>query len=310
MPKIKKSNTKKWLIMGLIAALIAAPNGLLTKYSVNSIDPITFSAIRFTAVALLSLPLLVVNIKKFSMLNLKYALLGGLFITIASFGYVWAIYYGQANFVTILMLSSPVLLVFFSAKLTNEKIKRKAIAGVALAATGAFIIIFGPLISNEYSTDSNLWISALFVVADIIAFPLAIVFSKKAYSKGLPIATTLGVGSWVAALFYVTTFIVFVDSSTIDIDNNVLLSTLYTGVGIIFIARMLDIISYKKLGSAVLSTLFYLEMFLGILLATILLTEPLTPTMFIGGVIILLSVWLTESHKHPHFPHMHMLKRH
>lgn len=310
MPKNKKQNSSKWLLLGICAAIIASPNAAMSKYALNSLDPLTFSMIRFGAVALLSLPIILYSLPNFNKRNLKYITIAGLYMAVAVFSYLWALELGQANYVTILSLASPIVLVIVSVKITKEKVKQTSITSISLAALGAFIIIFAPQIQSNSESEPLLLGSAILMMFNIITFPLAIVYAKKATTSGLPVASAVGITSTITLLLSVVLYVLIRPEPIQTIDNGTLLASLYTGIFVVFLARMLDILSYKHLGSAALSTLFYLETFAAILFTSIILGEKLTWSLFVGGAIILLSIWLTQGFRHSHFAHLHLMKRH
>jgi drug/metabolite transporter (DMT)-like permease len=73
----------------------------------------------------------------------------------------------------------------------------------------------------------------------------------------------------------------------------------YTAIGVSLLARMLTVLSYKHLGSAVTGGLYYVEGFMSIALPIIVLGEHMTREMLAGGILILLGVLVAEIRRRP-----------
>lgn len=304
-----RNNPTPWLGLGLAAAFIAAPNNAVAKYALNEVDPVAFMLIRALIVVVFSLPFILLSIPKMNWRNLRFALISGWWLTVATISFTLAIEYGEASFVTVLDLAAPIVLVFLAAKLTSEKVNHKAFAGVSLAALGAFIIVFSPIALSGGLATQFYPISALCMLVNVFAFPLYIIYTKKANGDGMPLHANMGIAMMVVAvaggLWYMLN-----PSDISATSTNALAAIAYSGIAVVFLARILDVISYKHLGSAVLSTLFYLEIFTALLFATFWLGERLAVTTLIGGAVIILGIYLTEHHKSLHFQHFHVHKRH
>ena len=67
------------------------------------------------------------------------------------------------------------------------------------------------------------------------------------------------------------------------------MGVLYMALGVSLVARMLTVVTYRRLGSAVTGGMQYVENFLAITLPILLLNERMTIEMLLGGVLILLG---------------------
>ena len=197
----------------------------------------------------------------------------------------------------------------------KTKIKHRAVAGISLGAFGAFTLVITPLaISLNGSGAEFFGISTVFILATVLVFPLSTIISKKAVDEG---ASAFAVSAIIMlTIFSVTALLnLFVNPGVEMYKNikiNTLLATAYTGIVTVFIARALNVLNYKYLGSAALSSLYYLENFGALMFATIMLNEKLAPYMIVGGALILLGVYFTESHhkSHSHKTHFHLFRHH
>ena len=76
---------------------------------------------------------------------LRSALIAGAAMSVAALTFTVALVHSTASYVSILLLLTPVVLVFYSNKLTGERISRRAIAGKKLIAVCAAGVLVLPL---------------------------------------------------------------------------------------------------------------------------------------------------------------------
>lgn len=310
MPKKQKINKNYWFHLGLLGVLLSAPNATVIKYSMSSIDPYLFNALRFLAVALLTTPLLLANIGSFNKINFKYSVKAGLCMTIAVITYVWAIKLSQASYVSIITLLTPIAFIILSARLTGEKITSRSVAGIGLAALGALVIVVLPVAIKQNGTFTFNPLATTFALINVIVFPLAMINYKKANEAGVSMVPLISVTSWIICLFNAVLFLVLGSAAGYHINNSAFFGILYSGIVIAFIARIMNITSYEHIGAAVTGALEYLEIFLAILLPVAVLHEKLSPEMIIGGILILCGVYVVEYHKSVHHKHHHIFRSH
>lgn len=306
--KRAQHNSAKWLSVGIAGAMLAAPNNAVAKYALGEIEPVAFMLVRALIVAVFSLPFIVISIRRMNKQNLRYALISGWWLTVATVTFTLAIRYGEASFVTVLDLAAPIALVFLAAKLTKEQINHKAFAGVSLAALGAFIIVFSPIALSSGLATQFYPISALCMAINVFAFPLYVIYSKKANEAGMPLHANMGIAAMVVAIVSGLWFALS-PTDLSGVSTGALAAVAYSGIAVVFFARILGVISYEHLGSAALSTLFYLEIFTALLFATFWLGEQLALSTVVGGAIIILGIFVTEHHKSLHFRHFHAHKQ-
>jgi len=305
----RKTNKKYWFYLGVLGVLMSAPNATVIKYSLSSIDPFLFNALRFLLIAVLTTPALLLGIKRLKKSNTMYALKAGLFMTFAVMTYVMAINLSQASYVSIITLLTPIIFILLSAKMTGEKISQKSIAGITLAAIGAAVIVVLPI---AIAQDGQLALNPLVIIlalSNTVLFPLAVINFKKANEKGISMMSLMSVSSWMVFIINIA-FFVFRGGTSGNINKEAIFGIIYSGIIVAFVGRVLNIISYEHIGSAVTSALGYLDVFLAILLPVLILDEKLSPEMIIGGILILCGVYVVEYHKSVHHKHHHIFRSH
>jgi drug/metabolite transporter (DMT)-like permease len=295
----KNKHIHLWFIAGLVAALLSAPNGIFIKLGGDAMDPLVFNSLRFIVITLVTLPYVMYVRKKFTKKNMKYALLMGLCMTVAAMSYVGAISLSQASYVAIIALGMPIVFILYSISMTGERIRSRSVAGISLAIIGAFIVVAWPLIAGGSVGNYSIWATVLAVV-DVLVFPLAIIFSRKANEHGLPVMASFGVSSIVVAAISTTLAVMFVgvNSYAAALNPQSIIAVLYSGVAVALVARLLNVMSYERLGSVVTAGLSYVENLLAILLPLLILGEFITFELVAGGLLILVGVYIAETQHH------------
>lgn len=311
MKKIKTYN-HRWFLLGLLGVCIAAPNATVIKYAVDSVSPLQYNALRFLVVALLTTPLLIMTLKKFTKHNLSQSLQAGFFMSIAVVSYVTSIKLSQASYVSIITLVTPIVFILFSTKINGEKINKRAMAGVTLAAIGAMVVVMLPLAIRQSGEFVFYPLATAFALINSVSYTLAIIKLKTANEAGVPLPALLSISSWTVALISVAmlSFAVSQGTEISALNGRLLLGVFYSGIAVALIARLMTVSSYEHIGSVRTSALAYVETLIAIIVPVVVLHEELSIEMVIGGVLILVGVYVAEHHKSAHHKHHHIFRNH
>lgn len=298
---MQKQTKKKsfWLLAGIVAALFAAPNAAVIRTAVLEIDPIMFNMLRFGVVALILTPYLIAKRATLKGVALKEALKVGAGLSLATISFVCAVKMSQASYVAIIMLLSPIFFILLAAKINSDTIDRRAFAGVALAAIGAFVVVLLPIAISQSGGTLFYPLATLLALITAASFPLAVIYTKRAHAAGMSIPSVVGIGAWVA---FAASLLVMplLGEWTNNISTNAWMGVLYVAIVIQLCVRAINSAVYEKLGAAGNSVLAYLEGFLAVLVPTIFLGEKLSPAMVLGGALILGGVYLVEYRRRAH----------
>lgn len=303
MIKQKATNIPLWAwhVIALIPVLIAVPNGTFMKLISEEMDPAWINVARFALIVVILMPFLIHARKAITKKNLQYAVLQGVAYSVSVACYVFAISLSQASYVSVINLGIPIMLMIYSVYLTRERVTRNAMVGISIAALGAFVIVGFPLLMGQGFTSDFNPLATILSLIGISAYPLSVIFSRKANDNGLPITAAFGISAIV--VFCVSLVIALIVSGSFPAQElfgnpHVMLMIAYTAIGISLLARMITVLSYKHLGSAVTGGLYYIEGFASILLPILVLGERMTSEMLFGGILILLGVLVAETHHH------------
>lgn len=301
MKQNKKAKSKApWILVGIIAVLLAAPNGTFIKILSDHLHPLVLNSVRYGIVALVMLPYIIAIRKRITKKNIKYAILTGICLAIAAFSYVTAIQMSQASYVSIIGLLLPIMFVIYSVFITKEKVHRRSVAGITLAALGAFTIVALPILITQGDSFVFEPVATLFALADCIFFPLAIIFSRKANEQGIPIMATFGIASLIVSIASTIAVLLFVGAAAYVpvISNEIYLPIFYTAIIVTLVSYSLNVASYERIGSIASSGLTYIESLFAILIPVVFLHEHLSSALVFGAILMLAGVYLAETQHH------------
>jgi len=307
MSKTKQKIKYLWFLAALAAALLAAPNGMAIKAASDHLDLLTLNSLRFGLIAIVTIPYVLYMWRRFNKKNFKYSIYMGICMTIAALSYSTAIHLSQASYVSIIALGMPIVFIIYSLLMTRERVRMRSITGISLAALGAFLVVALPIINSGSGISTEFDpLATVFAVIDILVFPLAIIFSRKANENGLPIMASFGVSAVIVTIVCTIFSLVFIGPAAYApaASFDIAIVIFYSAIFVALIARMLNVASYERIGSMAVSGVSYLESLLAIMLPLIILGERISIEIVIGGVLILVGVYFVEtvhnSKKHRH----------
>lgn len=305
----KKSHI--WWYIGLFGALISAPNTTIIKYVTETLDPFVFIATRFAFLALIGLIYVWFVRHTFTRSGMRYTLISTLYMTVAVMTYVWAVNQSTASYLSILTLLNPIILVMMSRWLTGEKINSRVLSGVTLGLLGAFIIVAVPIALSQQSDVHFYPFATLLAAANVISYPLAIIYAKKATNTGVPVMGVLGISSTgvfiVAAVCSIGSLGVV---SEVISEPSIWLSMLYSAIVVALVNRAISIKCYDKLGAGPSASLTYIHTFIAILIPLIVLGEKLSIATVLGGILILVGALIVERKAFGHTKYHHIFRHH
>lgn len=304
--KSKADKLTYWFTIGLIAQLIVAPNATVIKVIVDGMDPLMFNVLRSGMLVLLTFPFILFALKKFSRHNFVYTIAGGLCMAIATITLIYAIKYSQASYVVVLALASPIILVLLTRWFMRERINFRAAAGVTLAALGAFLAVSLPLVLHGNTSLEFYPLATGLIAIHCVFFPLGMIYFRKANEAGLPLPAVQSSASIVILLISLIGLYAFGQPSSLgDISAMSWLGIAYSSIIVVFLARMMIVASYERIGSGQTASLTYVESIVAVIIPVLVLGEQLSLAVVAGGILILLGVYLTEKHQSRRHFHLH-----
>lgn len=294
-----KNKNLKYFWFGVLAMLFGSINAPIIKHATQNISPATFNILRFALTTLLTLPFFIVNLPKLTRKNLRFAVVSGFCLALSTLSFAMAINASTASYIILLTLLEPIILVVLSVLLTKEKIKFRHLKNFSLAGFGALLIISAPIISVGNHNFSFYPFATFLALIMIISYPISIIFAKKSNEapKKLPFISIIFIQAFIVSIL---SLIYAVASQSLNIDPikqgnfSAILSIIYSGIFISIINRILNILNYQKIGSAINGALWYCGTLLSLIISIIFLDESLSIVALFGGSIILIAVALSK----------------
>lgn len=313
---MKKQNKKQsyiyWVMIAFIAALIAAPNASVAKLGIAEVGASEYNVMRLCAGALVGIVLIIMGLNKFNAKNLKNSIFSGVFMTVALITFVHAIKLSSAGYVAILSLMAPIYLVIISRIWLKETITKSASLGIFAAAIGALFAVISVQGSNDIDfNNTNYLLATLFMLINSISFPLSLIFARKANKQNLPIYSVFGVIKIVGFFGSIAFLTLTTKQPEFTITPISVAAAIYSGIVVMVVARILNVLSYEHLSSATIGSFLYIESFMALLIIIFILKEQIPILLIIGGGIILFGIYLTQRDKmHKQHYGLHTLRHH
>ncbi|MCK6577806.1 MAG: DMT family transporter [Anaerolineae bacterium] len=186
--------------------------------------------------------------------------------------------------------ASPAFILIFAALLLREKLTLRRIAAVVLATVGVIIII--DLANADFSSDTFFGDIALAVAA--LTWGLYSVLVRAVSLRAHADTTIVTVYGLIGGL------ILTLPASAVELSARpigeitppVILGILYLGVVSTAAAMWLWSRAFALVDASVASLYFFAQPLVGALLSVILLSQPMTTSLWVGSLLILLGVLL------------------
>lgn len=302
---------QKWFWICFAAALLAAPNALVLRHTSEALEPLLINAARFGLAGFVFLPMLIKDMPK--LIKNKKAflrlLVAGLALSVAGVAYIIAIGNAPASYVSIISLLSPIMLVIYARRLSRERMSSRAIAGIIIAAIGSMLVVALPLAKSTGGEFVFYPIATIAALVSMLSYPATVVLSKDINKKfKVHILSIVSFSSLLTALVSLCLWGLSRDGQAVVIATVDIWSLLYAGLVVLGLSRALTLRSYKYVSTPTLSSLFYVESFLAVILPVFVLNEKLSVEMIVGGCLILLGVYAIEHHKATHHKYHHVIR--
>lgn len=292
----------KQTILGAICLSLAASiwGGMyvVSKYVLDFIPPLTLVWLRFIiafVVLYAILKLVETKQKKKVTIRKKDWLL---FAWIGFIGYFISItcqFIGtklsDAHTGSLVTSATPAFMVIFAAIILKEKLTARRLLSIIIATIGVIIVIGWDIEIGSY------FIGTIILVGAAITWALLSIYVKIASAQfSSLVITTYAI---FFSLFFITPFMIWELQSTSfeTVNTYVILGVVYLGVVSTAGAFFLWNKGLELMDASIGSLFFFFQPIVGSLLGWLLLNETLNSNFFIGGILIVCSVFITTFEK-------------
>ena len=271
---------------------------IATKIALQDISPIVVVWLRFTiGVAILGAATFVR--KEFSIPTLKdfslFAVLGLIGITFHQWLQSKGLVTSEASTTAWIVATTPVFIAILSWALLREKVRWTTAAGIVMAAIGVILVVskgdFSLVITGNFGVPGDLLI--------LISAPNWAVFSVLS-RRGLSKHPAVMMMFYVMTIGWLFSSIQFLMGtgyqeiaylSTPGWLGIAFLGIFSTGLAYIFWYDALQVLPATQVG-----VFLYFEPLIAVFAANLILAEVIIPIVVLGGIIILLGVWMVNKH--------------
>ncbi len=192
---------------------------------------------------------------------------------------------------SLLMLTTPILIIIFSSLVLKEKIALVKVAGLAIGITGAIVLVTS---KEQSGVASQAALGDLLIILNAIAYSIYFVLVKPLMKTYDPILIT-------RVIFTMGFFMMlpFCWQEFADIQWHTFTPAAYINLGLIvvagtFLAYLFNVYGIKILGAAMAGTYIYSQPFFAAAIAMLYLGESLTIIKIIAAICIFLGVYLSN----------------
>ncbi|EOP11709.1 MULTISPECIES: DMT family transporter [unclassified Bacillus (in: firmicutes)] len=292
----------KQTILGAICLSLAASiwGGMyvVSKYVLDFIPPLTLVWLRFIiAFVVLYVILKIAEKKQKKKVTIRkkdwllFAWIGfiGYFISITC--QFIGTKLSDAHTGSLVTSATPAFMVIFAAIILKEKLTARRLLSTIIATIGVIIVIGWDIEIGSY------FIGTIILVGAAITWALLSIYVKIASARfSSLVITTYAI---FFSLFFITPFMIWeFQSSPIEHMNMyVVLGVLYLGIVSTAGAFFLWNKGLELMDASIGSLFFFFQPIVGSLLGWLLLNETLNSNFFIGGILIICSVFITTFEK-------------
>jgi len=262
----------------------------------TGIEPITLIFFRLTAAVAIMFPLLIIK-KAFKQIRKSDI---GLLMLLAMFE-PFFYYLGEANGInlvspniaSIIIATIPVFLLIFARILFKEKLSTLNYVGMTISFIGVLIIVFDK--TGKISSSPTGIMYLFFAVFSAVGYTL---LSKKLLDRYDPIVL-VGLKNTIGWLYFIPVYFIFGHSGleTEIFSNKIILTIIGLGLFGNFLAYYFFNISIKNIGASKSSIFSNLIPVFTILFSIILLNDILPTYKFIGIMLALFGVYVSQIQK-------------
>ncbi|MBL8089088.1 MAG: DMT family transporter [Anaerolineales bacterium] len=292
---MSKSKTIVYL-EALFAVIVWGASFIATKIAVEQISPVSVVWMRFA----MGIPILLVAVfmrKQFAFPKgnewAYFALLGFLGISFHQWLQSNGLQTSQATTTAWIVSTSPVFIALLAWFILKEKLSMIQISGIALAMIGVLVVVskgnFDSIALGNFGT-----IGDFLILISALNWAVFSILSRRGFQNHPSTRLTF----WVMTLGWLITTVAFVAGKNYteitQLDSRGWWAMIFLGIfttGLAYIAWF-DVLS--QLPAAQSGAFLFLEPPASMVVAAIVLFEKITWASIIGGIVIILGVWLVN----------------
>lgn len=259
-------------------------------------SPFIYAGLRFSTAGLLILAFLILTKVKFpkeKSFYLSVAFIGLCMTGIEFSGFYWAQQYVPSSFAALLGAATPLMVIISNFIFEREKLGSYESFGVGLGFLGVLLIV-SPNIKVGFELSNFQLLGSVAIIVSTFFYGIGTIKSKKILSKGYSASLVNGFQMLFGSLFLFTLSFLFEDPSLKGFNTNGVSALLYLIIFGSIIASGIYYWLVKVAGPVLPSTWTYVSPMIALLVGFLFLNESVHITSFVGSIIVLCGVFLTN----------------
>jgi drug/metabolite transporter (DMT)-like permease len=215
-------------------------------------------------------------------------------VTINQLAFFKGLSYTSPISASVIMVTTPILVLILSAILIKERIEIKKTIGILIGLGGTFLLI---LYGEELKSNANPFLGNFLIFINASSYGLYLIIVKKLVSKYHAFTFV----KWIYTFGFL--FVIpFGYSEFTEIKWQEIPTTIYFNIGFViigttFLAYLINLLSMKHIKPTTISVFIYLQPLFATIIAISLNKDQLTPIKIISAVLIFLGVFLVTQKK-------------
>lgn len=224
---------------------------------------------------------------------LEYSLLGFLGVTLHQWLQSSGLETSQASTTSWIVASTPLFMVLFGTLILKERLRKTGLIGIGLATMGVLLVVSNgavlDLFRNGFGAPGDMYV--------LLSAPNWAIYSIL-LSKTLKRQSALKTTFYSMLTGWLMTSVQFIfHKSWLDFQDLAIsgwVSILYLGIFCTFLAYLFYYDALQNLSSASVGAYLYIEPISSMIIAALILKEPITLASLLGGALILVGIGLVN----------------
>ena len=280
----------KALLLILLAALLGAGIAPFSKLALKQLPSAQFNLLRFLVAALVLVPWFVYKKHRLFWQDIKSLFLVSLLAVANTTLFIFALRYTSASNSQILYAAVPLVVASVSYFSIGERFPKLKLLGLLVGFVGLVFVIVSPLADAQPFSRQSL-LGNVMIVLGIVAFSFYSVLSKKLQTRYSPFILTF---SFVLSTILVQLILLPFLPGSWHLPSSLSLTTALCVFYVGALGMALHYLVYQKAINiatpTVASAMLYLQPIFAVILASFLLGERLTWSLFLGGLVVFAGV--------------------
>ena len=281
------------LILLLIAILIWGFAYVVTKSGLDAVPPMLFALLRYAVASLLLVPLALVR-GGLARLPKPVPWRTLLLMSVTGVGLYYVLFnlalaYTSASQTALIQSAFPAIVAILAVFWLHERVTKQRFAGIGLAIVGVVIIVA----TQDDAAARNPVLGNALAFASVLSWGVYTILAKR-ISNADPIAVTAIVSLIGTVMLVPAALLENADVSLTSIPAEGWLPILYLGALASAASYLLYTRALRDIDASLVGTFINLSPVIGVVSGVLVLGEPITMSAIVGGVMVLLGVWISS----------------